>query len=164
MSSEDKMGLRNKAHDLIINSKTMNRINKAAHITMKVKTSMPLPRYSFTLNRNCYLSLKDKKHLPCKHVINVHWNLTIWFRLRNASFLVYGGKKRMLVFSSEEMEGIVSGLRLQNYTCYFSITILISLSLQGALHPRNVYMKKCLGGSQDSRGIVERLTHPRNQN
>lgn len=40
------MGLRNKAHDLIINSKTMKGINKAACIIMKVKTLIPLPRYS----------------------------------------------------------------------------------------------------------------------
>lgn len=48
MSSEDKMGLRNKAHDLIINSKTMKGINKAVCIMMKVKILTPLPRCHLT--------------------------------------------------------------------------------------------------------------------
>lgn len=57
------MGLRNKAHDLIINSKTMNRINKAAPITTKIKTLIPPPRYSFTWKGSCYLSMQDRKYL-----------------------------------------------------------------------------------------------------
>lgn len=48
MSSKDKMGLRNKAHDLIINSKTMKGINKAVYIMMKVKILTPLPRCHLT--------------------------------------------------------------------------------------------------------------------
>lgn len=45
------MGLRNKAHDLIINSKTMKGINKAVCIMMKAKILTPLlvPPYTVAL-------------------------------------------------------------------------------------------------------------------
>lgn len=65
------MGLRRKAHDLVINSKTMSRIDKTTHRMMKVKTRTPLPRQSFTLNSNCYLSMQNRKHLLDKHIIMV---------------------------------------------------------------------------------------------
>lgn len=65
------MGLRSKAHDLVINRKTTSRIGKTTHRIMKVKTQTPLPGHSFTLNSNCYLSMKNRKHLLYKHIIMV---------------------------------------------------------------------------------------------
>lgn len=48
MSDGDKMRLRNKALDLVINSGTMNRINKTTHIIMKLRILMTLLSQSFT--------------------------------------------------------------------------------------------------------------------
>lgn len=68
MSSEDKMGLRNKAHDLIINSKTKEGI-KAVCIMMKVKILTPLPRCHLThssfylLHRRETTFLTDMSHM-----------------------------------------------------------------------------------------------------
>lgn len=47
VNDEDKMRLRNKAPDLVINSETMNRINRTTHIIMKLRILMiPLSQSS----------------------------------------------------------------------------------------------------------------------
>lgn len=65
VSEEDKMRLRNKAPDLVINSETINRINKTTHIIMKRSISMsPLSQSSRPIGTVTSLSQMEMPSWP----------------------------------------------------------------------------------------------------
>lgn len=66
VSGEDKMRLRNKAPDLVINSETMNRINKTTPYNNEAKNIDDPAKPDFHTNRSCYLFKPDRDALPTK--------------------------------------------------------------------------------------------------
>lgn len=78
--------------------------------------------------------MQERKHLY-KNIINGPLNLTVFFRPRNVSFLVYGGGGRRFVCSSEAMEDLISGLRFQRCTCCFAVPISITAFPRSFLMP-----------------------------
>ena len=65
VSEEDKMRLRNKAPDLVINSETKNRINKTTHIIMKLRILMiPLSQSSRPIGTTTGLSQMEMPSWP----------------------------------------------------------------------------------------------------
>lgn len=67
VNDEDKMRLRNKAPDLVINSETMNRINRTTHIINNEAKNIDDPAEpEFQTNRNRYRFKPDGDTLLAK--------------------------------------------------------------------------------------------------
>ena len=102
------MGLRNKAHDLIVNSKTMKGINKAACIIMKVKTLIPLPRYSLIHLKSGLLPIYAREKSPSLKTCH-RWSLKLnhMFEVQKCKFLSLKGEKKECLCLAERKQRVV---------------------------------------------------------